>query len=270
MPAIAIPTPFNISIDLNVAPFWKRIVAFLIDMLILFVYWVAVHYLVLNNIDDQGLSLALNILLIGLPVTLYHFLMEVFFSGQSIGKKAMGIRVVNFTGNEASVSQYFLRMLFRATWLAPLVAMVIASLFSQVSSENQNGFYIIAVLIYLMANLAMFLYFILNNYGQRIGDKLANTLVIETYTAADIHQTIFQDIADHDYQVRYPQVMQLSDRDINGIRNMLDIKRITRESEAYMDRIAGRIEKVLNIQRDQDSYDFLAQLLRDYNYLTSK
>lgn len=244
--------------------------AILIDLLILFVYWVAMSYLVIRNIDHEGLAMTLNIVLIGLPVTLYHFLMEVFFAGQSIGKRAMGIRVVNFNGNEASVSQYFLRLLFRSTWLAPLVAMVIASLFFQVSSDNKTGFSIVWGLMYLLANLAMFLYFILNKYGQRIGDKLANTLVIETYASADIHQTIFQDIEEQDYQVLYPEVMQLTDRDINGIRNLLNVKRLTRESEAYMERIASRVEQVLNIQRKQEPYDFLAQLLRDYNYLTSK
>ena len=64
--------------------------------------------------------------------------------------------------------------------------------------------------------------------------------------------------------------MRLTDRDINGIRNLLDVKRITHESEAYMLRISMRIEDVLGIKREQEPFEFLAQLLRDYNYLTSK
>jgi hypothetical protein len=64
--------------------------------------------------------------------------------------------------------------------------------------------------------------------------------------------------------------MRLSDKDINGIRNLLDVKRITKEHEAYTQRIAGRITEVLGITATQEPYDFLAQLLRDYNYLTSK
>ena len=82
--------------------------------------------------------------------------------------------------------------------------------------------------------------------------------------------TIYLEIADENYQVRYPEVMNISDRDINGIRNLLDVKRITKEHEAYMQRIADRITELLGIQTDQEPYDFLAQLLRDYNYLTSR
>ena len=67
-----------------------------------------------------------------------------------------------------------------------------------------------------------------------------------------------------------PEVMRLTDRDINGIRNLLDVKRITREHEAYMEKIAGRITEVLSITTDQHAYDFLAKLLKDYNYLTSR
>lgn len=269
MSAIAITTPFNISIDLNIAPFWKRIVAFLIDGLILFVYGLAVN-MILSRINDDNARLFINLFVLVLPVTLYHFLMEIFFSGQSIGKKAMAIRVVNFNGNEGSISQYFLRMLFRATTLTPLAAVVIVSLFTQFTAENEAVFMVAFVVLWMLANLGMFLYFVLNKYGQRIGDKLANTLVIEVRAAADIHQTIFLDIADQAYKVRFPEVMKLTDRDINGIRNLLDVKRLTRESEAYMQRIAHRIEQVLDIRSEQEPYDFLAQLLRDYNYLTSK
>ena len=64
--------------------------------------------------------------------------------------------------------------------------------------------------------------------------------------------------------------MRLTDRDINGIRNMLDVKRITPESENYMYKISARIESVLSIKSDQEPYEFLSQLLRDYNFLTSK
>lgn len=276
MSVVAISTPFNISIDLNIAPVWKRMVAFLIDGLILVVYALAMSMLVLRNIEravnSEAVSFLFTLFLVILPVSFYHFLMEVFFSGQSIGKRAMGIRVVNFTGNEGSVSQYFLRMLFRASSISPLAAGIIASLFAElgeggIGSETFILFYL--ALIFLVSG-SMFLYFAISKYSQRIGDKLANTLVIETHTAADIHQTIFLDINDQGYQVQYPEVMKLTDRDINGIRNLLEVRRITAESEAYMQRIASRIEEVLGIKRTQEPYEFLAQLLRDYNFLTRK
>lgn len=276
MSVVAISTPFNISIDLNIAPVWKRMVAFIIDGIILTVYSWAMSVLVLNNIESavnsEAVSFLLTLFLIILPVSFYHFLMEVFFSGQSIGKKAMKIRVVNFNGNEGSVSQYFLRMLFRSSSITPLAAAIIASLFAELGEGGvgSEAFIISLIIVFFLLSGGMFLYFAISKYSQRIGDKLANTLVIETHTAADIHQTIFLDISDQGYQVQFPEVMKLTDRDINGIRNLLEVRRITAESEAYMLRIASRIEEVLGIKRTQEPYDFLAQLLRDYNFLTSK
>lgn len=271
MPAVAISTPFNISLDLNIAPFWKRMLAYLIDVVLLFVYRLAYIYLIADHLpDEEGMRKLVEILLFVLPVALYHFLMEVFFSGQSVGKKLMNIRVVNFTGNEASVSQYLIRLLFRSYLLAPLAVIIIISIFYDLTSADFGIVIVLFLLLFGLANLGLFLYYVLNKYGQRLGDMLANTLVIETRAEADIHQTIYLEISDEAYKVRYPEVMRLTDRDINGIRNLLDVKRVTRDSEAYMQRIAARIEQVLGIRNDQEPYDFLAQLLRDYNFLTSK
>ena len=271
MSVIAIETPFNISIDLSIAPFWRRLVAILLDSVILFVYgWVMDFFI--NKMDGGSgdVETLLQIFLNVLPVLLYHFLMETFFSGQSVGKKVMNIRVVNFNGNQASVSQYFLRMLFRAHIIGPLIAYILTLIFRLGNESWDESFLITLVMIWMFVSLGLFLFVLVSKYNQRLGDKIANTLVIETFAHADIHQTIFQDIDAQTYKVRYPEVMKLTDRDINGIRNLLDVKRITKDTEAYMQRITNRILQVLNIQTDQEPYDFLAQLLRDYNYLTSK
>ena len=271
MPEVAISTPFNISIDLTIAPVWKRGLAYVIDILILYAYRLIYVFVIQDNLPNhEGWHKLLQLFLFILPVALYHFLMEVFFSGQSLGKRIMNIRVVNFTGNEASVSQYLIRLLFRSYILAPLAVLVLISIFYDLNSPDTSMIIVLIILLFALANMGMFLYYVLNKYGQRIGDMLANTLVIETRAETDIHKTIYLEITDQSYKVRYPEVMRLTDRDINGIRNMLDIKKATKDSEAYMHRIAARIEEVLGIQSGQEPYDFLAQLLRDYNFLTSK
>jgi uncharacterized RDD family membrane protein YckC len=271
MPAISITTPFNIDLEFATASIGKRILAWLIDGLILLLYRLAFNYAVYDALPDND-TLRLTVLALGLmlPILLYHFLMEVFFHGQSIGKKALGIRVVNIMGNEASVSQYLIRLLFRAYFLVPLVAAVVVSVLFDVSAGQPQTMFIIGILVLIGGGIGTFLYCLLNKRGQRLGDTLANTLVIEDRARADIHKTIYLEIADSDYVVKYPEVMRLSDRDINGIRNLLDVKRITKEHEAYSQRIANRITEVLGIATEQEPYDFLSQLLRDYNYLTSK
>lgn len=271
MPVISITTPFNIDLEFATASVGKRILAWLIDGLILLLYRLAFNYAVYDALPDNE-TLRLSVLVFGLmlPMLLYHFLMEVFFHGQSIGKKALGIRVVNIMGNEASISQYLIRLLFRAYFLVPLVAAVVVAILFDVSVGQPRLMLAIGGLVLMGGGMGTFLYCALNKRGQRLGDTLANTLVIEDRAKADIHKTIYLEIADSDYAVRYPEVMRLSDRDINGIRNLLDVKRVTREHEAYTERIATRITEVLGISTTQEPYDFLAQLLRDYNYLTSK
>jgi hypothetical protein len=150
----------------------------------------------------------------------------------------------------------------------PLVAGVVVAMTYDITSANWQVIVGLWFLTLMLAGLGMFLYLVMNRYAQGVGDKLANTLVIEDRAKAEFHKTIYLEINDESYQVRYPEVMRLTDRDINGIRNLLDVKRITKEHEAYMLRIANRITEVLDVTRTQEPYDFLAQLLRDYNFLT--
>ena len=268
MSIVTIATPFNIDLELSIANFGKRLLAWIIDTAIQVGYYFAYVFVVHDNLPyNESLRMVCGILFCALPIISYHFLMEVFFNGQSIGKRAVGIRVVNFTGNGASISQYLIRLLFRSFGLVPIV---VAILVNMVSGFNDSTTWVWGMLLLMAASGGMFLMYVLSKYGQRLGDRLANTLVIESRAVADIHKTIYLNIQDEGYVVKYPEVMKLTDRDINGIRNLIDVKRITKDSETYMARIAGRIEEVLEIKSNEDPYNFLAQLLRDYNYLTSK
>jgi uncharacterized RDD family membrane protein YckC len=268
---VSVTTPFNIELEFEVASLWRRGLAWLIDAAVQLLYVFAFTFVIEDFLpNDDTFRLVIRTALLTLPILLYHFLMEVFFRGQSIGKKLIGIRVVNFMGNEASVSQYLIRLLFRAYFLVPLLAGVVVAMLYDIASANWEVIAVLWVLTLMLAGLGMFLYLAMSRYTQGVGDKLANTLVIEDRARADIHKTIYLEINDEAYKVHYPEVMRLTDRDINGIRNLLDVSRITREHEAYMLRIADRITEVLGVSRTQEPYDFLAQLLRDYNFLTSK
>ena len=78
------------------------------------------------------------------------------------------------------------------------------------------------------------------------------------------------EIEKKDYVPIFPQVMRLSDRDINGIRNLVKEKRPSKDAEMYMIEVAQKIKNVLGIESDLYPTDFLQQLLKDYNYFTTK
>jgi hypothetical protein len=103
---------------------------------------------------------------------------------------------------------------------------------------------------------------------QRLGDLLANTMLIETKQKEDISNTIFQEVADS-YVPSFPQVMRLSDRDINALKAILDTAR-KRQDYDMAEMAAIKIRNHLQIETSLSAYDFLDVLLKDYNYLSTR
>ena len=95
-----------------------------------------------------------------------------------------------------------------------------------------------------------------SKHSQRLGDLAAGTVVVDTKYKMDIHETIFMDLQGQTYQPVYPEVLKLTDRDINGIRNLLSGK-LNADTENYMLRVAYRIEEVLNIKMNGEPIFFI-------------
>ena len=112
---ITIRTAQNVAIEYEVANVWDRIVAFLIDGLIIIAY-LFFSMLIIGSIASEGGKSTILIsvtILIYLPVMFYSLLFEVFNNGQSPGKMIMKIQVVSISGDPVTVGQYMLRWLFR-------------------------------------------------------------------------------------------------------------------------------------------------------------
>lgn len=240
MSTVTVATPFNIDLEFNIAPFHKRLLAWLVDILVIVSYaYVVIRFVVHPLSLDNELAESLTTLIILLPALCYHLAMEVWLNGQTLGKKALGIKVIDGTGKEPAFSQYLLRWAFRivditATW-------GILAVFS----------------------------IALNKYSQRVGDMVAGTMVIDSKARAYLAETIYLDVEDNNYTPVFLQVLKLTDKDMNGIRNLLGMK-YNSENEGYMAQVAGRIKAVLEIESTLSPRELLGQLLKDYNYLTSK
>ena len=105
--------------------------------------------------------------------------------------------------------------------------------------------------------------------SQRLGDIVAGTVVVNTHTSLTVDDTIFMDINHTNYKVKFPEVMRLSDRDINTIKNVL---RQTAKTNQYdmCNRVAMKVQTVLRVSTDMYANDFLEKILEDYNYLSTK
>lgn len=241
MSVITVTTPFNIDLEFRIAPFHKRLLAWIIDIVIIYAYILLIEKYIVTPLGVfETLGTATTILLIAVPAYSYHLFFEIFLNGQSIGKKALSIKVMDINGNEASLSQYLLRWSFR--------------LFDMVLTLGAGAVLSAA----------------LTKNNQRLGDLVAGTVVIDKNARTDLQETIYLEIEDENYEPMYPEVMQLSDRDINGIRNLLDSKGNSKDTEIYIAQVTHRIREVLKIETAMEPRPFLHQLLTDYNYITRK
>lgn len=245
MNQIVIPTSFNIELEFTSAPFAKRLLAWVIDFVILILYSVIVKMSIASGPSPSSgdLSAQYNIsflmLILYTPALVYHLLCELYMNGQSVGKRIMGLQVISEDGKRPATYQYLLR------WLLRMVDMG------------------------LTLGFVAFIVSVATRKGQRLGDLAAGTLVIDRNRGTSLTETIFQEVADN-YQPKYPAVLKLSDGDLNFIKAAYETCRRTHNYE-HAHRIGNKIRLALNIESySEDEIDFLETILTDYNYLSTR
>ncbi|HEY6975620.1 MAG TPA: RDD family protein, partial [Chitinophagaceae bacterium] len=94
MAVISITTSQNIELEYDLASLGERIVATIIDLVIL-VGYVIIIGMFTNLSNGLDYKYGWVYLFLFLPVTFYSLLCETFLNGQSVGKKVMGVKVVS-------------------------------------------------------------------------------------------------------------------------------------------------------------------------------
>lgn len=256
MSLVKLDTGFNIEIEFPITPFHKRLFAWVIDLIVQIAYlWIVEK--IIAGMAGAGWESAYPWLAViyFMPVLLYHFVCELILNGQSPGKKAAGIKVITEEGGQPSVSQYLLRWAFKPIdlpfWL----------LFGIIQGGWPGWMF-----IFVFSGLACL---IMTKRSQRIGDLIAGTVLIDTQNKTSWQDTVFMDVEEN-YQAAFPEVMRLSDRDINSIKQVLGMVQTRFDNREYADRVARKIKTALNINTDMDCVDFLEKLIKDYNHLSSQ
>jgi uncharacterized RDD family membrane protein YckC len=241
MANIKIPTSFNIDLEFETATLFQRFMGWLLDLLVRGVYLIALT-ITISNMHLSTTNRNVAYLLLGLvPFMLYFLVLEILMNGQTPGKLIMNIKVRNMQGGQPSISQHLIRWLFRmleapyAFWngIIPIIAMVRSP------------------------------------YDQRLGDIVAGTIVVKTKTKSSLSETIFRDMSDTDYQPHFPQILKLSDRDMNKIKTLMD-QAVKSNNPELTARVAYRVIDVLQIQTNMLPAEFLETVLNDYNYYTTR
>jgi uncharacterized RDD family membrane protein YckC len=271
MAVIKVPTNFNIDVEFEIPEFYRRLLSLIIDMTFQYFYLIlagAIYTSAIRNSDggiDSMYDISALRLLLLLPIMIYHIVMEITTNGQSIGKKIMNIRVVNENGGRPGISQFIIRWLLRLSdfWILWLVYYLLSN--PDLSQNMETTFLIIVVLAFLITDIVLV---VSSKKGQRIGDILAKTILIRINAKSNIEDTVFIDVADS-YVPSFPQIMQLSDKDINAIKSILETAR-KRGDYNMAESACYKIKSHLKIESTIPPFDFLDVLLKDYNYLSTK
>ncbi len=256
---IKIGTVFNIDLEFETAPIQKRMAAYGLDIFVLVVYLYVMKFILYEFLQlRNGAHTGLDTIVVSLPMLFYPLLCEMYFHGQTLGKRLMHIRVISMNGGEPELSQYLIRWATRFfEW---------PFLFGYIAYSKIN--LMVYLFITLMLGIFVVIIIAMTDRNQRLGDLAAGTVVVNARTSLNINDTIFMNVQSPGYQVVFPEVMRLSDRDINTIQSVL------KQSYKYGDEIAGkvsaRVQEVLHITTKLPPQEFLEKLMEDYNYLATQ
>lgn len=237
MHKLSINTPQNVKFEYNLASLGSRIIAFGIDYFIITCYLLFAYFslarLGVFSSGDMWLSMGVY-MLVSLPAFFYTLLMETFFNGQTIGKMIMRTKVVKIDGTRATVYQYFIR------WVCSLVD------------------------IFLSAGALGISSIIVTKRAQRIGDIAADTTVISTRQNMELQQTLFAEIT-QEYTVTFPQVMRLSDKDANTIKDIYK-KGYERKDYNIILALSNKLVELLDVRPQMRPEEFIDVVIKDYYY----
>lgn len=259
MASVQINTVFNIDLEFEIAAFHKRLLAYLIDFTMLIIYLYFMKTLLYDGLSMSRGNAGLDIIVISLPMLLYSLIAELSMNGQTLGKKLMNIRVISLTGGEPTAGQFILR------WITKFFEWPFLFGYIYFSDEVLFAYAIITGLL----GIAVLIAISLSPKSQRLGDIAAGTVVIDTKSTMSVDDTVFINIDNQNYKVQFPEVMRLSDNDINTIKTVVTQAR-KRNNEDLCYRVEYKIKSVLQIESDIPTLFFLEKLLEDYNYLATK
>ncbi len=244
MSNIQINTTQNVNIEMRLASLGERLLAAIIDLIIIIAFLYVIFKIVdaLNLITygmDKWSKMAIYSLLM-LPAMLYTLVSEIFFKGQTLGKKVLKIKVIKKDGYAASFGDYFARWIFRLVdvWLLGLTP-IIGIISIIVSKDNQ-----------------------------RMGDMASGTAVISLKDRHKIDHKILEETQEPTYKATYPSVIQLTDNDMRIIRDTFKTA-IQSKDRQTIDKLRKKVEEITNTSKGElTNAQYIHIIIKDYVHFT--
>ncbi|MFD2099235.1 RDD family protein [Flagellimonas iocasae] len=237
---LQINTTQNVNLDYKIVSIGERILAFLIDGFILYMYAFLVDLIgdAIGYVYEDGWTQRGLVALIFLPAMFYSLLMHSLFNGQTVGKMLLKMRVVRLDGTPVHWSNLLVR------WMLRLVD------------------------IWIFLGSIGILSILFSEKRQRVGDAAAGTVVISTKRKTKVSHTILEEIND-EYVPQFTNVTLLTDKDVRLIKETFYI---AKRSGDFKTLTALRVKVDSILQTNSQLYDvpYLDTVLKDYNYFTQK
>jgi uncharacterized RDD family membrane protein YckC len=169
-------TPEGVDLNLRLADVWQRLGAFLIDLMVMVGVLLALRLviaIILGIAGESGLEVGVILFLLGLFIlrNFYFILLEVGPRAATIGKRAMGLRVVARSGERLTADRVIARNLMREIEFYLPVSFVIGDL-----ASGQADW--LTALAGLAWTVIFALFPLFNRDRMRVGDLLAGTWVV--------------------------------------------------------------------------------------------
>lgn len=240
MSNLQINTTQNVNLDYKIVGIGERIIAFLIDGFILYLYAVLVQVIgeaIGNVFDDSWTQIGLAGLIF-LPAMCYSLIMHSLFNGRTVGKMLMQIRVVRIDGTPVHWSHLLVR------WILRLVD------------------------IWLFFGSVGILSILFSDKKQRLGDAAAGTVVISTKNNIKVSHTILEEV-EETYVPTFLNVAQLTDKDVRLIKETYHLAKRTGDY-GTMKALRDKVEGILGSNSGLYDSQYIDTVIKDYNFYTQR
>ena len=239
MKTIEINTAQQVTIQYELSNTGNRFLAYFIDVMI--VAGVSIFLTILGSqaFYDRDYFFYFTV---GPVILFYSLVSEILLNGQTLGKKALGLKIVKLNGDAPTPHDYFMRWIFRA------------------------------VDIFLSAGAVGALLISSSPKSQRLGGILSGTTIIKMNSSRSFSlNDILRISTTETYQPLYPQVTNLSEEDMLFIKKVIERVR-QNNNEAHKQvviKLVKHVAGILEIKNIPKNYVlFLRTLIQDYIVLT--
>lgn len=249
----------NVKVEYEYATVVQRTTATIIDATTVAVYLI-IMFVILTRAQTE-FELLWELIIMKIPWIFYHPILEYLTHGQTLGKYAIGIRVVTYNGERPGLREIFTRWIFKGhfLWVG----------FSFFATMEQLLF---AGMIHICMGIIGFMYASISEKKQRMGDVMAGTIIIKDksavrYSLRDVLSIKSQD----NYTPEYPGVIRFTDEDMLLIKNT--IQRVRKypnpDTKKFAIELANESARLIGLEKTPDKrLKFLQTLLQDYVVLT--